>query len=124
MNPYTRPLLVFVVMAMLVAQTLTRFLDALPGGGVSNGVQGINAFLDFVLVSRIGTLPSAAVLAVLTVVFTVLAYRKQHTGSGPAAQATPRQRMPKAAAPTAHARSAERIAKIIGKLRPSRQIGR
>jgi len=80
MSPYTRPILVFVFMAILVAQTLTRFLDGLPGGGVSNGVQGINAFLDFVLVSRIGAVPSAAMLALLTVVFTVLAYRR-HTAS-------------------------------------------
>ena len=53
MSPYLRPILAFIFMAVLAAQTLTRFLDTLPGGSVSNDVHGINALLDFVLVSRI-----------------------------------------------------------------------
>ncbi|AWC22706.1 hypothetical protein CO731_02172 [Aminobacter sp. MSH1] len=118
MSPYTRPILVFVFMAMLVAQTLTRFLDGLPGGGVSNGVQGINAFLDFVLVSRIGAVPSAAMLALLTVVFTVLAYRRQHSEQELTGKPVVRQRAAKAAVPTMQAPSPERIAKAVGRPPP------
>ncbi|WP_377864989.1 DUF1963 domain-containing protein [Aminobacter aganoensis] len=115
MIPYTRPLLVFVVMATLVAQTLTRFLDSLPGGGVSNGVQGINTLLDFVLVSRIGMVPSAAVLALLTIVFTIQAYRRQHSGQQPTARPAVRQRTAKTAAPVMQAPSAERMAKAVAR---------
>ena len=102
-------------MAILVAQTLTRFLDDLPGAGVSNGIQGINAFLDFVLVSRIGLGPSAAVLTVLTVLFTIQAYRRQHNGQQPTARAAVRQRTVKTAAPAMQAPSAERMAKAVGR---------
>lgn len=114
MSPSTRPLLVFIVMAILVAQTLTRFLDTLPGGGVSNGVQGINAALDFVLVSRIGVLPSAAVLALLTVLFMVLTVRRQRNEQ---AAATPlvRQRVTKGVVPIMQPPSAERIARMVGR---------
>lgn len=114
MSPYTRPLLVFVVMAVLVAQTLTRFLNDLPGGASSNGVQGINAFLDFVLVSRIGVVPSAAVLAFLTIIFTAMAYRRQQHGPGLAAQAVPRKRAARAVQPP----SPDRIAKVLGGAAP------
>ena len=115
MSPYSRPILVFVFMVMLVAQTLTRFLDGLPGGSVSNGVQGINAFLDFVLVSRIGVAPSAAVLALLTVVFTALAYGRQRSEQELTANPIVRQRAAKAAVSTMQAPSPERIAKAVGR---------
>lgn len=115
MNPYTRPILVFVLMAILVAQTLTRFLDGLPGAGISNGVHGINAFLDFALVSRIGAGPSAVVLAVLAVVFPVLAYRRQRSEQAPTAKPAIRQRAGKSAPPAMQAPSPERIAKAIGR---------
>ncbi|WP_158282725.1 DUF1963 domain-containing protein [Aminobacter sp. AP02] len=103
-------------MAMLVAQALTRFLDGLPGGATSNGVQGINAFLDFALVSRIGVVPSAAVLALLTVVFTVLAYRRQPSVQQLTARPVVRQRNTEAAAPAAaQGPPPERIAKAVGR---------
>ena len=114
MSPYTRPILVFVLMAILAAQALTRFLDGLPGAGVSNGIQGINAFLDFLLVSRIGAGPSAAVLAMLAVVFPVLAYRRQGSEQAPAAKPAARQRAAKPAAPIMQAPSPERLAKAVG----------
>lgn len=100
-------------MAILVAQTLTRFLDGLPGAGASNGVQGINAFLDFVLVSRIGAGPSAAVLAVLTVVFMALTVRRQRSEQAPVAKPAGRQRAAKSVAPAMQAPSPERIAKAV-----------
>lgn len=115
MSPYTRPLLVFVVMATLVSQTLTRFLDRLPGGDISNGVQGINAFLDVVLVSRIGAVPSAVVLALLTIVFTVQAYRRQDGGQQSTARPIVRQRTAKATAPAMAGPSVERLAKALGR---------
>src|SRR5687768_1606053 len=99
MIQYLRVLLVFVVMAVLLAQTLTRFLDAWPLVARSRGIEGINAFLDFVLISRIGIAPSAAVLAVLTVVFTVMAYRRQFRETEPAAQAAPPERIARALQP-------------------------
>ena len=115
MSPYTRPLFVFIVMATLVAQTLTRFLDGLPGGGVSNGVQGINTFLDFVLVSRIGVGPSAVVLALLAVVLPVLAYRRQRSEQASAGKPVVRQRATKGVVPIMQAPPPERIAKAVGR---------
>ncbi|WP_395450292.1 DUF1963 domain-containing protein [Aminobacter sp. UC22_36] len=101
-----------------MAQTLTRFLDGLPGGTASNGVQGINAFLDFVLVSRIGVVPSAAVLAILTIVFPVLAYRRQQREPESAVQAVPQERVARAVRPPVQAPPPERIAKALGRPAP------
>ncbi|MDO9417292.1 DUF1963 domain-containing protein [Pararhizobium sp.] len=62
-------------MAGLTAHTLTGFLADLLGAAGLHAVYAIDVALDFVLISRIGVLPAADVLAVLTFVFPLAVYR-------------------------------------------------
>lgn len=74
MQPFARAFFVFFVMSVLTLQTWSRVLEKLPGGEDARGVRGINAVLDFVLISWAGVEAATGVMAVLTVIFTVMAF--------------------------------------------------